>query len=134
MANDILPDLIREELFPRKYKNCEISFDGFSGTIDWYCDWSEDNWRDYEKETTYTLATPFWDVNDGIPVDTNSYDGVDFSYTEDDFARSEPYTFIKWKDGFENLASYDRWIRRFYLPQVYNVISEHLDLYRNLTD
>jgi hypothetical protein len=138
MANDILGDLINEGLFPMKYKNCQISIDRFSGTIDWYCDWSEDNWRDYREETTYTLATPFWDVNDGIPVDTNSYDGVDFfdsiiHFNEDDFDRSEPYTFIKWKDGFDNLALYDRWIRRFYLPQVYNAISEHLDLYRNLT-
>ena len=54
--------------------------------------------------------------------------------TEDDLDRSEPYTFIKWKDGFENLALYDRWIRRFYLPQVYNVIKLHLETYRNFTD
>jgi hypothetical protein len=139
MANDIIPDLIREKIFPMKYKNCQISFDGFTGTVDWYCDWTEDEWRDNKEETTYSLATPFWDVNNGIPVDTNSYDGVDFfndkfSYTEDDLDRSEPYTFIKWKDGFENLALYDRWIRRFYLPQVYNVIKLHLETYRNFTD
>jgi hypothetical protein len=139
MANDIIPDLIREKIFPMKYKNCQISFDGFTGTVDWYCDWTEDEWRDNKEETTYSLATPFWDVDNGIPVDTNSYDGVDFfndkfSYTEDDLDRSEPYTFIKWKDGFENLALYDRWIRRFYLPQVYNVIKLHLETYRNFTD
>jgi hypothetical protein len=139
MANDIIPDLIREKIFPMKYKNCQISFDGFTGTVDWYCDWTEDEWRDNKEETTYSLATPFWDVNNGIPVDTHSYDGVDFfndkfSYTEDDLDRSEPYTFIKWKDGFENLALYDRWIRRFYLPQVYNVIKLHLETYRNFTD
>ena len=138
MANDIIDDLVREGLFPMKYKNCHISFDGFGGTIDWYCDWSEDNWRDYKEETTYTLATPFWDVNDGIPVDTNSYDAVDLtgykiSFTEGDLNDNETYSFIKWKDGFENLALYDRWIRRFYLPQVYNAILGHLDNYRNLT-
>ena len=138
MANDIIDDLINEGLFPMKYKNCQISFDGFGGTVDWYCDWSEDNWCDYKEETTYTLATPFWDVNDGIPVDTNSYDAVDLtgykiSFTEGDLNDNELYSFIKWKDGFENLALYDRWIRRFYLPQVYNAISEHLNLYRNLT-
>lgn len=137
MANDILGDLIKENIIPNTYKNCRLSYDGFGGTLDWYCDWSEDNWRDYEKETTYTFATPFWDVNDGIPVNTNSYDALGdddkISYTEDDFDRSEPYTFIKWKDGFENLALYDRWIRRFYLPQVYNVIKLHLEGYRKFT-
>ena len=138
IANDIISDLVTEGLFPMKYKNCQISFDGFSGTVDWYCDWSEDNWRDYEEETTYTLATPFWDISDGIPVNTNSYDGVDFFgdkfyFTEGDLNDNEIYSFIKWKDGFENLASYDRWIRRFYLPQVHTEIQKHLDNYRNLT-
>jgi hypothetical protein len=138
MANDIIDDLGRQGLFPKKYKNCQIAFDGFVGTVDWYCDWSEDNWRDYKEETTYSYATPFWDINDGIPVNTNSYDGVDFfndkfSYTQDDLDRSEPYTFIKWKDGFENLALYERWIRRFYLPQVYDAIKLHLETYRKFT-
>jgi len=138
IANNIIPDLFREELFPRKYKNCEIIYDSFAGTVDWYCNWSDDNWRDYKEETTYSYATPFWDINDGIPVNTNSYDGVDFFgdkfyFTEGDLNDNEIYSFIKWKDGFENLASYDRWIRRFYLPQVYNAILEHLDNYRNLT-
>lgn len=135
MANDILPDLIKEELFPREYKNCEISYDSFVGTVDWYCNWTDDEWRDNKEETTYSFATPFWDVSDGIPVDTNSYDGVDFfgdkfNYTEGDFGSNEPFTLIKWKDGFENLALYDRWIRRFYLPQVYTVIQKHLEMCR----
>jgi hypothetical protein len=138
IANDILSDLMREGLFPMKYKNCQISFDGFSGTIDWYCDWSKDNWRDYKEEITYSYATPFWDINDGIPVNTNSYEVTNSEelgkyYTEDDLGGTESYTFIKWKDGFENLALYDRWIRRFYLPQVYNVIKIHLENYRNFT-
>ena len=137
MANDILGDLIKENIIPNTYKNCRLSYDGFGGTLDWWCDWSDESYNDYQSEETYTFATPFWDVNDGIPVDTNSYDALGdddkISYTEDDFDRSEPYTFIKWKDGFENLALYDRWIRRFYLPQVYNVIKLHLEGYRKFT-
>ena len=128
MANDILSDLFKEKLFPEKYKNCELYFDGFSGMVDWSCDW--------DGETTYSYATPFWDISDGIPVNTNSYtikssDGSDVEFTEGDL-ENDGFTFIKWKDGFENLALYDRWIRRFYLPQVYNVISLHLEDYRNL--
>jgi hypothetical protein len=135
MANDILGDLVKEGLFPTKYKNCQISFDGFGGTVDWYCDWSGDFHDDYNYEETLTMATPFWDINDGIPVDTQSYDaensfGDKISYSEGDLQGDEVFTFIKWKDGFENLALYDRWIRRFYLPQVYYVIQKHLDNYR----
>ena len=137
MVNDIIKDLIKENVIPKTYKNCRLSYDGFGGTLDWWCDWSDDKYNDYKSEETYSLATQFWDITDGIPVDTNSYDALGdddkISYTEDDFDRSEPYTFIKWKDGFENLALYDRWIRRFYLPQVYNVIKLHLEGYRKFT-
>ena len=118
MANDILPDLIREKIFPKKYKNCEITFDRMSGVVEWICVW--------DKETTYSYATPFWDVELGIPVDTTAYmDGLGNEFTDNQF------TNIKWGEGFDNLALYDRWIRRFYLPQVHNVIQKHLDEYRN---
>jgi hypothetical protein len=134
IANDILSDLFREQLFPVKYKNCRLSFDKFEGTVVWSCNWNEDNYNGYENEETYTLATPFWDILDGIPVETESYDistnGPDYNLANDDLG-DDAYTFIKWKDGFENLASYSMWIRRFYLPQVYNVIQKHLNNYRS---
>lgn len=121
MANDIIPDLIREKIFPKKYKNCEITFDRMSGVVEWICVW--------DKETTYTYATPFWDVELGIPVDTTAYmDDLGNEFNDNQF------TNIKWGEGFDNLALYDRWIRRFYLPQVHNIIQKHLDLYRNLTN
>jgi hypothetical protein len=117
MANDIIPDLIREEIFPKKYKNCEITFDRMSGVVEWICVW--------DKETTYTYATPFWGVELGIPVDTTAYmDGLGNEFNDNQF------TNIKWGEGFDNLALYDRWIRRFYLPQVHNVIQKHLEEYR----
>lgn len=128
MANDIISELFREKIFPRKYENCQIDYDSFSGVVNWICEWG--------NETTFSMATPFWDINDGIPVDTESYlvklpDGSEVEFTEGDLD-NQPYKFIKWKDGFENLALYDRWIRRFYLPQVYSVIEQHLQDYRNL--
>jgi len=128
MANDIVGELFREKIFPRKYENCQIDYDSFSGVVNWFCEWG--------NETTFSMATPFWDINDGIPVDTESYlvklpDGSEVEFTEGDLD-NQPYKFIKWKDGFENLALYDRWIRRFYLPQVYSVIEQHLQDYRNV--
>lgn len=128
MANDIISELFREKIFPRKYENCQIDYDSFSGVVNWICEWG--------NETTFSMATPFWDINDGIPVDTESYlvklpDGSEVEFFGDDLD-DDPYKFIKWKDGFENLALYDRWIRRFYLPQVLSVIEQHLQDYRNL--
>ena len=138
MVNDIIDDLIRENIIPNTYKNCRLSYDGFGGTLDGWCDWSDESYNDYQSEETYTLATPFWDINDGVPVDTNSYDAVEkygdkINFADDDFSNNETYTFLKWKDGFENIALLERWVRRFYLPSVYNAILQHLKLYRNLT-
>lgn len=136
MANDILGDLFREKLFPWKYKNCQLSF---NGVINWECDWSGDFYNDYNDESTSSMATPFWDVNDGIPVDTELYKAVDSNgnpilLSEGDLENNECYTFIKWAKEFDNLASYSMWIRRFYLPQVYYVIQQHLNNYRNYED
>jgi hypothetical protein len=139
MANDILGDLFREKLFPWKYKNCQLSYDGFSGVVNWECDWSGEFYNDYDDESTSSMATPFWDINDGIPVDTELYKAVDSEgnpilLSEGDLNDIEAYTFIKWDEEFENLASYSMWIRRFYLPQVYYVIQKHLNNYRNHED
>ena len=135
MAGDVISYLFREKLFPLKYKNCQLMYDGFSGVVNWECDWSGDFYNDYDEESTSNMATPFWDANNGIPVDTELYKAVDSEgnpilLSEGDLDDSESYTFIKWDEEFDNLASYSMWIRRFYLPQVYYVIQKHLDNYR----
>ena len=139
LANELIPKLFNDNVLPSRYKNCEISIDGFSGTIDWYCDWSEDNWRDYREETTYTLATPFWDGRNGVPVDTSLYTVVDSVeqgniLSDDDFPNQECYSHIEWNDNFNSFSDYKIWIRKFYLPQVYSIIRKHLDNYRNYED
>ena len=140
MANEIVGYLFKENLFPIKYKNCQLSYDGFSGTVNWECDWFGDFYNDYNEELTHSMATPFWEGMDGIPVDTDLYRAVDSNnnpilLSEGDLEDNECYTWIKWADGeFNNLASYSMWIRRFYLPQVYYVIQKHLNNYRNHED
>ena len=128
IANDILRDLFKEKILPTKYKNCQLTLDSLWGTLDWYCDWG--------NETTYTYATPFWEYEPEIPVNTNSYklivsDGSSVLLDESDLEKNG-YTGIKWKYGFENLDLYEEWIRKFYLPQVYHVIQKHLEEYRKV--
>ena len=139
MANDILGYLFSEKLFPWKYKNCQLSYDGFSGVVNWECDWSGDFYNDYNDESTSSMATPFWDGYGNIPVDTELYKAVDSNNNgillgPDDLDNSQSYTSIEWNKKFDNLASYSMWIRRFYLPNVYEAISQHLDNYRNYED
>ena len=137
MANNILGYLFSEKLFPWKYKNCQLSYDGFSGVVNWECDWSGDFYNDYNEESTSTMATPFWDGNGNIPVDTELYQAVDSESNPillGDLNNNQSYTSIEWNKKFDNLASYSMWIRRFYLPNVYEAISQHLDNYRNYED
>jgi hypothetical protein len=137
MANNILSYLFREKLFPMKYKNCQLSYDGFSGVVNWECDWSGDYYNDYNDESTSSMATPFWDGYGNIPVDTELYQAVDSESNPillGDLDNSQSYTSSEWNKKFDNLASYSMWIRRFYLPNVYEAISQHLDNYRNYED
>jgi hypothetical protein len=137
IANNILSYLFREKLFPMKYKNCQLSYDGFSGVVNWECDWSGDYYNDYNDETTSSMATPFWDGYGNIPVDTELYQAVDSESNPillGDLDNNQSYTSIEWNKKFDNLASYSMWIRRFYLPNVYEAISQHLDNYRNYED
>jgi hypothetical protein len=137
MANNILSYLFREKLFPMKYKNCQLSYDGFSGVVNWECDWSGDYYNDYNEESTSSMATPFWDGYGNIPVDTELYQAVDSESNPillGDLDNNQSYTSIEWNKKFDNLASYSMWIRRFYLPNVYEAISQHLDNYRNYED
>jgi hypothetical protein len=139
IANDILGYLFKEKLFPWKYKNCQLSYDGFSGVVNWECDWSGEFYNDYDDESTSSMATPFWDGYGDIPVDTELYKAVDSNNNgillgSDDLDNSQSYTSIEWNKKFDNLASYSMWIRRFYLPKVYEAISQHLNNYRNHED
>jgi len=133
MANDLIRDLFNLGSIPFLYKNCQLSYNGFSGVVDWICDWDGEV---YNEERTESMATPFWDITEGIPVDTESYRAEDSNNEEillgeGDLDNHECFTFIKWTEEFDNLASYDMWIRRFYLPQVHSVIEKHLNNYRN---
>lgn len=133
MANEILGDLFKQKLFPRKYNNCKLSYDGFSGTVNWICDWDGEI---YVKEQTESMATPFWDDMKGVPVNTEMYEAVDsddniIMNSDNVLPYDETFTFINWVEEFNNLASYSMWIRRFYLPQVYLAIQKHLNNYRN---
>lgn len=127
IADRLLDDMIKQRIIPKIYNGCELYYDTFSGTLEWACDWEKGS------EVTVTYATPFWDGQDGIPVETNSYsiimDGGQI-ITYDDIDNDLKYNFISWKDGFQNLETYIDWIENFYLPKVYDTIKVHLENYR----
>ena len=137
LANELIPKFFSEKVLPSRYKNCLLSYSKHEGLLEW--DWSDEGYNDYNSEDTYTLATPFWDGNSGIPIDTSHYTalnsiGKEIKLSHNDIHHQDCYSHIDWDEEFNNLASYSMWIRRFYLPQVYSAIKEHLDNYRNYED
>lgn len=124
IVNNILPELFNK----KKYKNCKIDFDSYTGTVDWYCDW--------DGEKTFTYATPFWEGQSSIPVNTGSYESKmsdgSFVLLDETDLENNGFTEIKWKYGFKNLNLFEEWIKKFYLPKVYEVIQQHLEEYRNV--
>jgi hypothetical protein len=131
MADLIIGEIIRNRILPKIYENCELYYDTFSGTLEWECKW------DGSDEYTYTYATPFWDGQDGIPVETNSYSIKigGSNLTLDDIDNDLKFNFISWKqNGFENIDSYIEWFENFYLPKVYDIIMNHLDNYRYIVE
>ena len=139
LANELIPKLFNDNVLPSRYKNCLLSYSRFEGILEWNCDWSDEGYNDNISEDTVTLATPFWDGNSGIPIDTSHYTalnsiGKEIKLSHNDIHHQDCYSHIDWDEEFNNLASYSMWIRRFYLPQVYSAIKEHLDNYRNYED
>lgn len=139
LANELIPKLFNDNVLPSRYKNCLLSYSRFEGILEWNCDWSDEGYNDNISEDTVTLATPFWDGRNGVPVDTSLYTVVDSVeqgniLSDDDFPNQECYSHIEWNDNFNSFSDYKIWIRKFYLPQVHSIIRKHLDNYRNYED
>ena len=69
LSNDLLFDMLKSGVLPKKYNDIEF-FIGNDGV--WYLDKKFDMGGDtYMK--VYSMATPFWDGTDGLPFDTTNY-------------------------------------------------------------
>ena len=67
---------------------------------------------------------PFWDGKPSIPIDTDYYllqDKNGEVITEEDV---EEFDEIKTRSEFESVEDLLTWYKHFYLPRVYNVITE----------
>jgi hypothetical protein len=113
-AYTILFDLMMDDLLPRKYKEFELYYDDFSGTLYW-------EFEPNDLTLITVMATPFWEGLNEIPVDiqvtywSNKEKSESF---EDDFSEAIVLDDIR----FENIEELLIWFRDFYLPKTYSLI------------
>lgn len=131
LAIDILGNLLKNNLIPKNYKNCKLFVDSMMGTLYWVCEWEN-------REETISYATPFWENNNSIPIETVNYiiDQNGKKKTPDFYEFVEDnliYNNVEIKfSGFKNIDLYINWIKKIYYPTVYKVISRHLNNLRML--
>ena len=123
IADAILYELVPKHKEMRHYKDMKLDYDNFSGAL--YIEY--DGGWDGKHESVSAIATPFWNGEPSIPVDTNYYVLMTDSrgvIVEDD---TERFTEIKTRAEFDSVEDLLTWYKHFYLPKVYNVIvNDHL--------
>jgi hypothetical protein len=131
MANIILTDLLNEGKLPSVSKNCKMN-DGGDGV--WYLETKFDINDEYYGSLN-SMATPFWDGNPQLPVDS-AWMGV---YSKTDGKKleeidSELYDFYDTPKEFEGLQSVLEWYRDFYTPKVNEILKKHFEETLNKSD
>jgi hypothetical protein len=126
IAYSILFELGKNKKLPQSYKEFQIETIPFDGVVIW----SKKSITDYYgvklQENFYVYATPFWDGVTFIPVDTSWYtlwDGekniVDKEIAGDYFLQ------LKTRSDFDGIEDLLTWYKHFYLPKVYEIITEN---------
>jgi len=132
IAYEVFIELFSSNKIPKKYKGFKLELDYMSGTIYWTYSKVMDFSGEEYIEKMISMATPFWDGNSNIPVDTEIYEILDARQRDetvimDDLQLSE---LINVSANFENIEQFLVWIRDFYYPEVYKILIGFLRKYR----
>ena len=108
------------------YNECELSYDSFSGTINWVCSFDEGN----KTIFSLTYATPYYDEDDDYymtTVETNEIDVVKDGEKEEYGSMSSIYwNSIPSPSEFKNVDKLIHWFENDYKLGVYKAIKTHL--------
>lgn len=113
------PELVKMN---KKYKNCDISYNGMSGVVEWVCFWDNDG----EKLDTLSYSTPYYAGN-STPVQTDYLSSTDGEWSFESRNDDESYDSFDNPDGFSNVDKLIEWFESVYLPTTYKMIKNHYD-------
>ena len=122
VVRQLLKDLVEID---DVYNECGLSYDSFSGTINWDCSFDEGN----QMITTLTYATPYFTEDDDgrVPVETNEIEVVKDGEKEEYGSMGHIYwTSIHSPTEFKNADKLIHWFENDYKLDVYKVIKTHL--------
>lgn len=124
MANMILYDMMREGKLPKINKN-GFYIDNMTGA--WYIELKRPINEKYHA-VQYGIATPYWDGNPILPIDTewvlinSNSDGEKVEEIE-----GQLYESFDTPKQFNSVESLLEWYRDFYIPKVNEVLDLHFN-------
>jgi hypothetical protein len=135
VAYDLIIELFTQNKLPKRYNGFNIDIDSMVGTLSWTRDAVVELMGKTFVEGSLSYATPFWDGDSFIPIDTNYYELRDLDgkviTTEED---EDFYSQIDVEMSFENIEQLLIWYKDFYLPKTSSKIKKHLEGYRDLVE
>ena len=111
------------DLLHDKIGHARLRFSNFDGAIYWTI------YHPYE--IMESMCTPFWDGRQNIPIDT-----IEYSYND---KNNTPHTVyddlndnitLRMLEPFNNINELVNWFNTSYLNEVYEVLMDHLEIYR----
>lgn len=129
VAYQILNELGRDGKLPRSYGIFDIDYNGWEGIVAWTKNSNTDYFGGSTKlnEILNVFATPFWDGENYIPVESSWYtlfDGKEKIFDEE--LTGEYFIELKSRTHFDGLEDLLTWYKHFYLPKVNETIIEDI--------
>ena len=110
------------EVFPfivtknKKYENCELSYIGMAGSIEWVCEWQKQD-KFYE---TISYATPYYaDNTTWVSLEFINETEV-FNFDDSSIAFENPYQ-------FKSAQEFEEWFKSTYLPKSFELTKQIFD-------
>ena len=122
IVRQLLKDLVEID---DVYNECGLSYDSFSGTINWVCSFDEGN----KTIFSLTYATPYYGDSESFmtPVSTDEFTVVKDGETEEYGSMSNDYwTSIHSPSEFKNVDKLIHWFENDYKLGIYKTIKTHI--------
>jgi hypothetical protein len=133
-SNMVLSDMLSDNKLPKLNIVDDMYIDGFSGV--WYIK-TKHNINDEFYGILITMATPFYDGSEIVPVDSDNFTVYRKKDNKEVISIEEyEYTGYDVDGNFENIKELLKWYKNFYIPMVTEAINKHaeINIRRFLTD
>ena len=136
LAYRIIKENINDGKLPTKYKEFKVEINS-DGVVYWDAKLKTGHFLPEMVEQIWIMATPFWQESDYTPVETDWYSLFNGERLIAEIEGGGDYFHeLKHKTSFNNVDELFSWYKKFYLPQVYEIIMDNFlpRLQQNMDD